>query len=75
MFRYNYPIFKENKLTVTKTCYWKALICVRPCIVDICGEEKPIGLHLSLWTFNLLPCTCQPTTSVFGTTHRALELI
>jgi hypothetical protein len=25
--------------------------------------------HLSPWTHNLLPCTCRPTTSIFGYVH------
>jgi hypothetical protein len=35
----------------TYVCFMQNLICVCPCIVDICGEEKPTRCHLKTLLF------------------------
>jgi hypothetical protein len=45
-----------------------------PSLWTLNQREREGYISLSLWTLNLLPCTCQPTTNIFDTTHRVLEL-
>jgi hypothetical protein len=51
----------RNKAQATQTlCYsW-------PFTPPKLHKTEPVELNLSPWTHNLLPCTCRPTTSIFG---------
>jgi hypothetical protein len=72
-FGHSYAHHQEPETILVLVCgAWCQMLVVG---WQVQGNRLSVGLHLSLWSLNLLPCTCQPTTGIFGTTHRTLELI
>jgi hypothetical protein len=54
---------EEGELAATKK--WRDLICVCPCIVDVCGEEKPTRCHLMIYcSYELLYVHCTLCTVI-----------